>query len=358
MKTLVRVLICIFLIPIFLTSCWKKKASEYTEDFNQLMGFEKNASQFIQTVEDHKNYNFYKKVYDENKKYLRECSEQVLIPKIVHFIWVGPHPFPEDSITNITSWVDQHPDWTFKFWTDRLRPAPHAKMEVILINETHFLDLYDLYLGSENFAEQSDLLRYEILLHEGGVYVDHDVYCYRPFDCFHDNLDFYCGVEPLHEPLLSTSVSVCNNIIGSRPDHPILKICHQVVREHWHCIGNAFPGNDVESIVYRIGYRSFAAFDSSVKLGMKQGNFRNIVLPSGFLNKLDGDYGYYAHHFYASTWFDTENKYQKQVRQKVYKVLRRTNKLIYFTGISLFLNIVLVIWFFLRLRNIYKTNDG
>lgn len=354
MKILVRYSLFILLLPLILTSCLKKKPAEYNEDFNQLMGLEQGASQFIQTVEDHKNFDLYKKIYDQNKKYLTESSNQTLIPKTVHFIWVGPHPFPAGSVKNVTSWVDNHPDWTFKFWTDRPRSAPNAKMEVILINESHFSDLHDLYLGSKNFAEQSDLLRYEILLHEGGVYVDHDVRCYRSFDTFHDNLDFYCGVEPLHEPLLSTSVSVCNNIIGSRPNHPIFKICHQIVRDRWQRIGDAFPGNDKESIVYRVGYRSFAAFDDSVKLGMKQGDFKNIVLPSGFLNKLDGDYGYYAHHFYASTWFDNETKDQKQIRKRLYEVLKRTNHLILFSGMILLLNILLVAWFFMRLRNIHK----
>ncbi|WP_390537354.1 TcdA/TcdB catalytic glycosyltransferase domain-containing protein, partial [Staphylococcus pseudintermedius] len=45
-------------------------------------------------------------------------EHQLLIPKIVHFIWLGSS-LPTKADLTIQSWQKYHPDWKIMIWTDR-----------------------------------------------------------------------------------------------------------------------------------------------------------------------------------------------------------------------------------------------
>ena len=73
--------------------------------------------------------------YNRDIDYL--CATSIhTVPKIIHFIWIGPRAFPKNSIDNLKSWKQYHPHWKFYFWTDsKDRPLPMSGMERRLIQE-------------------------------------------------------------------------------------------------------------------------------------------------------------------------------------------------------------------------------
>lgn len=95
-----------------------------------------------------------------------------MIPKILHQFWTGP-PLPLEIAEMMGTWKQRHPEWEYRLWTDRnLIP---------LVNQ----DLFDRAAeitpdAPEQF--QSDVLRYEVLNHFGGVWVDADFVCQLPID--------------------------------------------------------------------------------------------------------------------------------------------------------------------------------
>jgi mannosyltransferase OCH1-like enzyme len=91
-------------------------------------------------------------IYGTNK-------EQYGIPKIFHFIWIGPNEFPKESNVYIESWKKLHPDYMFCFWNDTNIP--------LLYNQSE-------YNNSKIMAMKADILRYELLYIFGGIYVDCD----------------------------------------------------------------------------------------------------------------------------------------------------------------------------------------
>ncbi len=175
------------------------------------------------------------KLYNDCFKNNLEREEGLRIPLIVHHIWLGSD-FPEYAHHFRESWVKLHPEWTFITWTDH----PSARLSDVVLES--FQELAE-YLASENperfivmdmtklkivnqhafdvvaqnYGEKSDILRYEILYNIGGLYIDTDFECLKPFDDFHYSLDFYTGIN--HHP----KVNLCNGLIASKPGSLILK---------------------------------------------------------------------------------------------------------------------------------------
>jgi mannosyltransferase OCH1-like enzyme len=346
------------LVALLTISCHKEKLDKKNkEDFNELMGASTSHWKFVETHEDYQNLYYFKEIYEKSKDLQKVPEEKVAIPHVIHFIWVGPNPFPQESFKNVASWVLHHPDWTIKFWTDRRRPLPHPKMELCLISDFQFEVLREYFEDSDNYAEKSDLLRYEILNQEGGVYVDHDVKCFKPFTSFHNHFDFYCGLEPPHEPVLSSSISVNNNLIGTVPRHPVMKKCIENVQERWSRIATAYPGDDKDSIIYRVAYRSFSSFDDAVRHIDTYKGFRNIVFPATYFNCIDDQLPLYAHHYYASTWFEDESKFERNVRRRLISISRKNNQILLFNAVILTANLFLfgcLVFLFRNLRRLMK----
>ena len=337
------------LLLVFL-GCGKKHEFKQNDDFNVLMGANKSVWRFVTTYEDFENLRIFKELYDKNR--VTEVSKQHThkIPKVIHFVWLGPDPFPQESIQNVNSWVEHHPDWTIKFWTDRHRPLPNKKMTLSLISTFPFHFLGQCYEDSDNYAEKSDLFRYEVIYKEGGLYVDHDVKCLASFAPFHVDYDLYCGMEPPHETIISSSITVSNSIIGARAHHPTLKKTIDHILSSWEALGEAYPGGDQESIVYRVAQRTFAPFDRALKEAGSKEESKDIVFPAAYFNPIDDHFPLYAHHMYASTWFETESKFEKNVRQRLISISRKNNQILLFNAVILTANFIFFAGLFFQYR--------
>lgn len=213
------------------------------------------------------------------------------IPKKLHFIWLGPRDFPKESYKNLFSWIEKHPTWEVFLWSDRTRPSLHQRLKINQVDDFSFLFLKDLFESSDNWGEKSDLLRYEILYQLGGIYIDHDVICFRPFDDIVSQTDLFCGLEFPHRPLADTALNVCNNLIGAAPLHPILLESMKWCLEKTSSYKAMFPAKDPESVTQRIYHTSFVAFDQAVKKLAFAENYVNKVFPAGFFNKLGKKFG-------------------------------------------------------------------
>ena len=43
------------------------------------------------------------------------------IPQVFHQIWVGPDPFPDELAAYRQTWIDHHPHWEHRLWTESER---------------------------------------------------------------------------------------------------------------------------------------------------------------------------------------------------------------------------------------------
>lgn len=131
----------------------------------------------------------------------------LMLPRIFHHIWLGPDPLPTDFAAYRKSWLELHPQWESRLWTEDSLPADLTRAEV--------------YDRTRLPAERADILRLEVLAHQGGVYLDADLECRRPIDELVAGLDFFACY--LSEPRAGGKARVGNGIVGAVPGHPILE---------------------------------------------------------------------------------------------------------------------------------------
>ncbi len=323
------------------------------DSFEQLEGIGTTDWSYIQTKKDYEDLEFYKTLYEKNKDHQFNSSPTLKIPKTVHLIWVGPRPFPMGSVKTIRSWMAHHPDWTFKFWTDRPRPAPCNNMEVYYVKDFNFEFLKEKFEESTNWGEKADLWRYEILHQEGGVYIDHDAECLRPFHGLHTGYDFYACLEMPHEGIEERALTAGIGIIGSRPRHPVLRRTIQVALDRWDEVTKRFSSNDPLVRARRVTHRSYIAMTYALKDHLSQPGNTDIVFPACYFYPQQELPGFYSVHHYGTTWNDLfESEEDKYYTQALRSLRRRDAKILRVELLSLLVIIASFIIYFLTGRQV------
>ncbi len=350
--------ISILCLILLLTGCHKKQEIKLpgSDDFESLTGKDLPTWSYVQTQEDVEHLNFFKELYNAHKDLIKVSSEMTRIPKIAHFIWIGPRPFPRESVENVRTWMAKNPDWTFYFWTDRARPLPMPTMKIRMVQDLPFLKLKECYAKSDSYGEKSDLLRYEILYNEGGVYIDHDVKCFKSFDALNSAFDFYCGIDMPYTSSLPSCVYTTNNLIGIKEKHPILLRCMQMLEEKWDQIGQDYAGADRDAVLNRVLHRTFWLFGQAVKECSNQGENKDIVFPAYYFDAPKEELAIYARHQYAGAWHETESAFEKMVRQRLMTITKKSNKMLLIFSVVGGLNLLGLVGLYLLIKRRTSVN--
>lgn len=128
-----------------------------------------------------------------------------MIPKIIHYIWLGGNPLPKLVKKCIKSWKKFCPGYEIKLWNE----------ENLDLKKYQFA--FDAYNGGK-YAFASDVFRFDILSKYGGIYLDVDVQLCKPLDSLL-NLNFFTGFEK--EDMVAPGL-----IMGAEPNN---KICLDMV---------------------------------------------------------------------------------------------------------------------------------
>ncbi|MBW4507958.1 MAG: glycosyltransferase [Scytonematopsis contorta HA4267-MV1] len=125
------------------------------------------------------------------------------IPKIIHQIYYqGEAAIPRKYIPYRQTILDLHPDWDYYFWDDK------QCRNFLQENYPWFLEVYDSY---PYLIQRCDAVRYFLLYHYGGFYIDLDIEFLKSID---DLLEDY-------ELILSKLIGFSNAIMGSTAKHPL-----------------------------------------------------------------------------------------------------------------------------------------
>lgn len=256
------------------------------------------------------------KLFITNIQYLHDDSKLNRIPPVVHFIWIGPKPFPPESIKNIESWQNLHPDWTFKFWTDSPdRDCPAPGMMKMLVDEYDFHPVTALLPKTTNWGEKSDLMRFVILLREGGIYADHDAECLHAFDSLLKYDFFACCERPHYHQAIDSYVIPANGLFGASPGHPVLKATLRNIKKQWEHYANIFPDDAGPTPLWKVIERTFDSFAKASKEYSNTKDKLDILLPTCYfyprkilpietLQAFNRKKLIWSFHHYAGAWKD------------------------------------------------------
>lgn len=110
-----------------------------------------------------------------------------IVPYKLHFIWIT-HPMPERYIENLKTYRKFNQIYQIHLWVDEksLESAQvvHDQISNVILHDIRDLDMVDFYLFSKatNVGVKADILRYEVVWKEGGIYCDIDSVALKPFD--------------------------------------------------------------------------------------------------------------------------------------------------------------------------------
>ncbi|KAL0466049.1 nucleotide-diphospho-sugar transferase [Neurospora intermedia] len=145
---------------------------------------------------------------------LQESRKAPQIPKIIHQIfhnWKDPanETLPSDWDQQRHTCTEFNPDWEYRLWT-------HKSSLAFL--STHYPTFLPAYLSYPHPVQRVDALRYFLLYHHGGIYLDLDNGCLPSIKPGSDSLDALT-----YFPLWITDGgrgALSNNILAARPNHP------------------------------------------------------------------------------------------------------------------------------------------
>jgi len=133
-----------------------------------------------------------------------------MIPKIIHQIWKTT-AVPVVWKDCVLSWRRAHPDFRYRLWTDKDCRA------LVRSAFPEFLQTFDAY---DYDIQRADVMRYLILLHQGGIYADLDVECLRPLDPLLAGRRLVIGREPpAHARFWRRPGMLCNAVMAGAPGH-------------------------------------------------------------------------------------------------------------------------------------------
>lgn len=133
-----------------------------------------------------------------------------MIPKIIHYVWLGRGEKSEKIKKCIESWKKYLPDYEIKEWNEDNFPMEYN-------------DFFKQAYENKKWAFASDVVRLYALYTEGGIYMDTDVEVYKPLDEFLVHQGF-TGFEDINYPVCAT--------IGAEKGNPIIKM----MLDYYDCI--------------------------------------------------------------------------------------------------------------------------
>lgn len=104
-----------------------------------------------------------------------------MIPKIIHYVWLGGKNYTPSVKRCINSWKRTMPEYKIKCWNE----------DSFDINSVTWVKEA---IEQKKWSLASDYIRHYAIYTEGGIYMDTDVYVYKSFNKFL-KYDFFTSVE-------------------------------------------------------------------------------------------------------------------------------------------------------------------
>lgn len=131
-------------------------------------------------------------------------------PRTIHQVWMGPKRIPPEMRVLMGTWRKANPSYNYILWTDK---------ELAGLDMT----LRKYFEEATNYGRKSDIARFEILQKYGGLYVDTDMECVKPFEPLYEAVgdkEVFVGYEGM---TVQFQHSICTALMASLPNSKLLE---------------------------------------------------------------------------------------------------------------------------------------
>lgn len=201
-----------------------------------------------------------------------------MIPKKIHYVWLGKGEKNERIKHCIESWKKYLPDYEIKEWNEDNFPMDYN-------------DFFKQAYENKKWAFASDVVRLYALYTEGGIYMDTDVEVYKSLDPFLNDEGF-TGFEDIHYPVCAT--------MGAEKGNPIIKLmldyynCRDfIMYDDWR---DYIKNQETSTCIYS-NILSLLGIDRNRNVEQKIKHFK-VYPQSYFFTKGEG----YTYHSFGGSW--------------------------------------------------------
>ena len=240
---------------------------------------------------------------NKNETIEEDLRSGLIIPKVIHYCWFGDSSMPDSMQRCLASWRQFFPDFEIKEWNE-------SNFDVNIMPYTQ--EAYQ----SKKYAFVSDVARFWILHHEGGIYFDTDVEIVSSFDDIIAKGAFM-GVESLCKEGELPNVNPGLGL-GAEKGNPVLKS----IFEHYKTLRFLNDKGDINfgTVV------THTTFVLANQYGLKSSNEIQkldgiTIYPMDYFCPFDDLTGVlsptkntHSIHWFAKTWTDTPLLYFKMTR--------------------------------------------
>lgn len=244
-----------------------------------------------------------------------------MIPKIIHYCWVGNAPKPKSVLYCIESWKKFCPDYEIREW-----------------NESNYDFTKNKYMKQAYEAKKwgfvPDYARLDIIYEYGGIYLDTDVEIIRSFDELLDQ-EAFMGFEETGE---KTYYVNCGQGFGAVPHHEIIKKARDLY-EHI----SFYKEDGTLNMLASPHYTTQTLKEYGLLQENKDQNLRSmkiyasdVLCPKNFrTGKIHESNRTVSIHHFTASWLDEKIKKEIKRRQKLERVMGKggTNKFLYIESV-------------------------
>ncbi len=232
-----------------------------------------------------------------------KLSEEPLIPKKLHYMWLGRKPLPDNLRKCIESWKKFCPDYEIIEWNeDNYDIEKHPYMK----------QAYEA--GAYGFVP--DYARIDILYNEGGFYLDTDVELKRSIDDLRYQKAF-CGVE-------KWQIINFGGLSGSVQGNPMVKEFLDARQDVFFLNSDGSQNKNTcgfydTRVALKHGYKINGSSQALVDINIYAYDyFQPYDYMSGIINETENTHSI---HWFSAGWLDEKMKKANEEAKKVYMEL-------------------------------------
>jgi len=161
----------------------------------------------------------------------REAEKTYCVPRKIHFVWIGEE-IPDKYRKNIKTFVDLNPNYQIYLWTEKITAEVTESLPGVIIGDIYkeisSYTVKDLFDAEPNMGGKSDIIRYEVVYRNGGVYYDTDSICVKPL------MDVLTHSFVSHNPGINSYQNIQNSVFGFPKDSRFLEFTLRILR--WNIV--------------------------------------------------------------------------------------------------------------------------